>query len=97
MVFDFIPNELEVWIWVSLVAGLIGWMSHQAHCLRIQRKRTWRLERGFILSMKLTAKLTKRAHANEPDIVHDVDEIEEFVNVVLRDESIENDDFKLFK
>ena len=91
-----IPPEVEPWLWITGIAGMIGWMTHQAHCLRKNRKRTWRLEKGFILSMKLTAKLTKKAHANDPEIVHDADEIEQFVSVVLEPDSDEEERFKLF-
>ena len=48
-------------------------------------KRTWRLERAFVLSLKLNAKLTKQAHAQEQDIIDDVEEIENMVNLILKD------------
>ena len=49
-------------------------------------KRIWRLERAFSLSLKLTAKLTRLAHADEPEIIKEVEEIEELVNMVLKDD-----------
>lgn len=98
MAFEFIPDAVEPWLWITGIGGVIAWMSHMSFCLRKNRKRTWRLEKGFILSMRLTAKLTKRAHQNDPEIIRDVDDIERFVNVVLEpDSNADSDDFRLFK
>ena len=54
------------------------------------RKENWRMKRAFTLQMKLTAKLTRRAHVNEPDIIEDVEEIEKLVNVVLNEDEEED-------
>ena len=35
--------------------------------------------------MKLTAKLTRNAHPDEPEIIRDVEEIEKLVNIVLKE------------
>lgn len=95
MVFDFIPPEVEPWLWGVGITGVLSWMTHQAYCLRQQRKRSWRMEKAFIISLKLQAKLTRQAHPDEPEIIKDVEEIEEIVNVVLKDS--DDEEFQLFK
>lgn len=92
-VVDVIYEELVVAIALGTGLGIVGYVKgilnrQKKNTEAIEKlcKRTWRLERAFSLSLKLTAKLTRKAHPNEPEIIQDVEEIEELVDTVLKDD-----------
>lgn len=71
---------------IAYFRGILNRQKENTEAIQNLCKRTWRLERAFSLSLKLTAKLTRRAHSDEPEIIKDVEEIEELVNMVLKDD-----------
>jgi len=70
---------------IGFVKGILNRQKHNTEAIEKLCKRTWRLERAFSLSLKLTAKLTRKAHADEPEIIEDVEAIEDMVNLILKD------------
>ena len=71
---------------IAYFRGILNRQKQNSKDIEELCKRTWRLERAFSLSLKLTAKLTRKAHANEPEIIEDVEAIEDMVNLILKDE-----------
>ena len=95
-VVDVIYEEVVVIIALSTGAtviayfrGILNRQKENTKSINKLCKRTWRLDRAFSLSLKLTAKLTRKAHADEPEIIEDVEAIEDMVNLILKDEEEE--------
>lgn len=71
---------------IAYVRGILKREKQNSFDIVKINKRLWRMERSFILSLKLQAKLTRKAHGDEPEIISDVEEIEDLVNVILKDD-----------
>ena len=79
-------------IFASAFMFSVGIWFHRR--INVVSKRSWRTERAIMVFVKLSIQETKRLH---PKNASDFRELEQIVNTVLSENSLEAEEFKFFK